>query len=268
MTLETALYTFHSTLYTSLCTLYILYIFLHSTHYNLLHCTFYKRWLFLTAATLDNSRNLVKINIKIASGPRPRPLPLDWPNNEANSNWPRGSAMKKNIFFLRYFKTYSVAVRPAFWQKYDLFSVTHNMNVICKSVRQTFFVSLKTGPNILGKPYRKKICFCLLQMTVTPSFWNARMHSLNNSTLSTNYFTRTLCPWVEERHLTAKPTERQKRLTILADSLAKLTVSWPCKFLWNSVWVPCFLTVQASWPPLTSLTSIDLAVQASAGWLL
>ena len=45
------------------------------------------------------------------------------------------------------------------------------------------FLPLKIGPNILGKPYWKKICFCLLQMTVTPSFWNARMPSLDNSTL-------------------------------------------------------------------------------------
>ena len=33
---------------------------------------------------------------------------------------------------------------------------------------------------------------------------------------------------------TAKPTERQKRLTILADSLAKHPVSQQCKFLWKS----------------------------------
>ena len=34
---------------------------------------------------------------------------------------------------------------------------------------------------------------------------------------------------------TAKPTERQNRLTILADSLAKQSMSQQCKLLWKSV---------------------------------
>ena len=48
---------------------------------------------------------------------------------------------------------------------------------------------------------------------------------------------------------TAKPTERQKRLTKLANILAKQSVSKRCKFLWKSVRVPCFLT-QSKHPDL------------------
>ena len=42
--------------------------------------------------------------------------------------------------------------------------------------------------------------------------------------------------------VTAKPTERQKKLTILGDSLAKQSESRLCKFLWKSVQVSSFLT--------------------------
>ena len=41
---------------------------------------------------------------------------------------------------------------------------------------------------------------------------------------------------------TAKPTERQKILTILADSLVMQSVSQEFKFLWKSVQVLCFLS--------------------------
>ena len=49
---------------------------------------------------------------------------------------------------------------------------------------------------------------------------------------------------------TAKPTERQNILTILADSLAMQSVSQQFKFLWKSVRIPCFLTQfkHSDWP--------------------
>ena len=47
---------------------------------------------------------------------------------------------------------------------------------------------------------------------------------------------------LKEKSDTAKPTERQKGLTILADSLAMQSVSRQLKFLWKSVQFPCFLT--------------------------
>ena len=48
--------------------------------------------------------------------------------------------------------------------------------------------------------------------------------------------------WAIHRASTAKPTERQKSLTILADSLEMQSVSWQFEFLWKSVQVPCLLT--------------------------
>ena len=41
---------------------------------------------------------------------------------------------------------------------------------------------------------------------------------------------------------TAKPTEHQKGITIIADSLANESVSQQCDLLWKSMRVPCFLT--------------------------
>ena len=59
----------------------------------------------------------------------------------------------------------------------------------------------------------------------------AKYPGLTNSLLTVGRYPVLSC----QSPITAKPTERQKRLTILGDSLAKQSESRQCEFLWKSV---------------------------------